>query len=194
MSSDFSDIELIDRLLRGEPGAFEGFYKRYNRLIYHCIRRRAHAPDVDDIFQRFFEFLVKTDYRALRLWQRRSKLSLYLSIVVKNFVVSALRKKPRRETPEGGLSDLERYEPAEEETLTTAIILRQLRGVGLQAWAKLAWRDKRLICWKFHRGVTNEVMAERLNLTNGAQRKALFDAVKKWLIILERLAPEYFSR
>jgi hypothetical protein len=45
--------------------------KRRGRLIYHCIRSRTGGQDVDDIFQTFFECLMKTVF-ALQLWQRRS--------------------------------------------------------------------------------------------------------------------------
>ena len=68
--TDYSDIELVDRLLRGVPGAFDLFYRRYERLIYHCIRAGADEADVADIFQSFFERLVERDYRVLRLWYR----------------------------------------------------------------------------------------------------------------------------
>jgi hypothetical protein len=63
--NDFSDIELVDRLLRGVPGAFDLFYRRHERLIYHCIRTRADAADVTDLFQSFFERLVERCLKAL---------------------------------------------------------------------------------------------------------------------------------
>jgi hypothetical protein len=70
--NDFSDIELVDRLLRGLPGAFDLFYRRHERLIYHCIRTRADAADVTDLFQSFFERLVERDYRVLKLLATRN--------------------------------------------------------------------------------------------------------------------------
>ena len=192
---DFSDIELVDRLLRGVPGAFDLFYQRFERLIYHCIRTRADAADVDDIFQSFFERLMESDYRALQLWQRGSSLKIYLSKVIRNFVVDFGRKKhrrERRENPVGGLSDLEPHEPEGQEALVTALVLKQLRRRGLEAWAKLDGRDRLLVCYKFHRGLTNEAMAERLDLTSGALRTALSRAQGKLLASLKTLAPEYF--
>src|SRR5262245_32070648 len=158
--SDLSDIELIDRLLRGVPGAFDLFYRRHERLIYHCIRTRADAADVADIFQSFFERLVERDYRVLRLWQGGSSLPIYLSKVIRNFVVDFHRKKRWRETPVGDPPEPEPHEPEGE----TAIVLKELRRVGIQAWAKLDGRDRLLICCKFHRELTNEAIAERLNL------------------------------
>jgi RNA polymerase sigma factor (sigma-70 family) len=190
--SDFSDVELVDRLLRGVPGAFDLFYWRHERLIYHCIRTRADAADVADIFQSFFERLVERDNRVLRLWQRGSSLPIYLSRVIRNFVIDFHRTKRGWETPVGGLSELETHESEGEETLTTPIVLKQLRRIGLQAWAKLDSRDRFLMCGKLHRELTNEAMAERLNLTSGALRTALSRAQARLLASLKILAPEYF--
>ena len=85
--SELSDIELVDNVLRGAPGAVESFYQRHSQLIYHCIRSRADRQDVDDVFQAFFERLMKNDYRVLALWQRGSSLPVYLSSVIRNFVI-----------------------------------------------------------------------------------------------------------
>jgi RNA polymerase sigma factor (sigma-70 family) len=193
--NDFSHIELVDRLLRGEHGASDLFYRRYERLIYHCIRTRADAADVDDIFQSFFQRLLERDYHVLRVWQRGSSLPIYLSTVIRNFVFDFYRKKQRREgreTSVGGLSDLEKHEPEREETLPTAIDLDELKQFGLHARNKLNRRDRQLICSKFYQDLTNEEMAKQLNLTSGALRTALSRAVKNWLDIFKTLAPEYF--
>ena len=87
----------------------------------------------------------------------------------------------------GGLSELETHDSEGEERLTTAIILKELRRVGLRAWAKLDSRDRVLVCCKFHRDLTNEAMAERLNLTGGALRTALSRAQGRLLANLKTL-------
>jgi len=137
---------------------------------------------------------VERDYRVLRLWQRGSSLKLYLSRVIRNFVVDFQRKKHGREIPVGGLTELEPYEPEGEETVGTALVLEQLRKVALQAKAMLDERDRLLVCWKFYRDLTNEEMAEQLDLTGGALRTALSRAQGRWLAILKTLAPEFFSK
>ena len=190
--TDLSDVELVDRLLRGVPGAFDLFYRRHERLIYHCIRTRVDAAEAADLFQSFFERLVERDYRVLRLWQGGSSLPIYLSRVIRNFVIDFHRTKRGRETPVGGLSELEAHAEGEE-TLTTSLVLKELRRIGLQAWAKLDSRDRFLMCGKLHRELTNEAMAERLNLTSGALRTALSRAQVRLLANLKTLAPEYFS-
>jgi RNA polymerase sigma factor (sigma-70 family) len=190
--NDISDIELIDRLLRRVPGAFDLFYRRHERLIYHCIRTRAEASDVTDLFQSFFERLVERDYQALKLWRRETSLPIYLSTVVRNFVIDFHRKRRWRESLVGGLSELEAHQSEEEEKITTALVLKDLRRIGLQAWAKLDGRDRVLMCGKLHRELSNEAMADRLKLTEGALRTALSRAQVRLLAGVKTLAPEYF--
>jgi RNA polymerase sigma factor (sigma-70 family) len=191
--NDLSDIQLVDLLLRGERGAFDLFYHRYGRVIFHCIRARADAVDVPDLFQSFFERLLDRDYRVLKLWNRGASLPLYLSKVIRNFVVASHRAKHWREEAVGGLSDLETVGRPEEETITTAMFLKELRRIGLQAWSKLDNRDRFLVCGKLHRDMSNEAIAQRLGLTDGAVRTALSRAQVRLLAGLKVLAPEYFS-
>ena len=191
--NDYSDIELVDRVLRGVPGAFDLFYRRHERLIYHCIRKRVDSADVTDLFQSFFERLVERDYRVLKLWQRGTSLPIYLSKVIRNFVIDFHRKKPWRQKLVGGLSELEAYESETEETITTALVLKDLRRIGLQAWTKLDGRDRFLMCSKLHRELSNEAMAIRLKLTEGALRTALSRAQVRLLAGVKALAPEYFA-
>ena len=191
---ELSDIELVDRLLKRAPGAFDLFYHRHKRLIFHCIRANARADeaDVNDLAQSFFERLVARDCHVLKLWQRGTSLPVYLSRVIRNFVIDFHRTKRWREAPVGGLSELETHDKGGEETITTAIVLKELRKVGLQAWAKLDPRDRFLMCGKLHRELSNEAMADRLKLTEGALRTALSRAQGRLLAGLKTRAPEYF--
>ena len=191
-SSDLSDIELVDRLIRGASGAFDLFYQRHHRLIFHCIRTRADTADVNDVFQSFFERLVERDYHVLKLWQRSTSLPIYLSRVVRNFVIDFQRAKHKKEKSVGGLSELELISPSENETVTTGLILKELRKKGIEAWSKLDSRDRILVCGKFHRDTSNAALAERLELSAGALRTALSRAQAKLLAGLQILAPEYF--
>lgn len=189
---DLSDIDLVDRLLRGEPGAADAFYDRHSRLLYHCIRSRAPAQDVDDIFQAFFERLVASDYRALRLWQRGTSLPVYLSRVVRNFVTDVHRARRSREEAVGGAAELDPLAGGEAETVSAAAQMRELRRLGIAAWSALETRDRQLICDRLHRDLDNETMARRLQVAPGTLRTALSRAQGRYLAEVRRRAPEYF--
>ena len=191
-AAELSDLELVDRVQRGVPGAFDQFYQRHHRLIYHCIRSRADAADVNDVFQSFFERLIEREYHVLKLWQRGTSLPIYLSKVVRNFVIDHHRAKRKREQSVGGLAELEPFAAAEDETATSGLMLKELRRKGLEAWAKLDPRDRILTCCKLHREISNDDLAERLKLSAGALRTALSRAQARLLEGLRNLAPEYF--
>ena len=187
-----SDIELVDNVLRAAPGAVEAFYRRHSQLIYHCIRSRADRQDVDDIFQAFFERLMKRDYRVLQLWQRGSSLPMYLAKVVRNFVIDFHRARRRREEAVGGTTELEPLSGAQAETISAASHLRELRQIGIRAWAVLEPRDRKLICDRLHRDLDNDTIARRLQLSAGTLRTAMSRAQARHLGQVRQLAPEFF--
>lgn len=187
-----SDFDLVDEVLSRRPGAVEAFHQRHGQLIYHCIRARAGAQDADDIFQAFFERLVRTEYRALRLWQRGTSLPVYLSRVIRNFVTDVHRTRRFREEAVGGSLELEPLAGAQGEGVTAATHLRELRKIGVQAWSALESRDRRLVCDRLHRDLDNETIAGRLNLSPGTLRTAMSRAQARYLVEVRRLAPEFF--
>ena len=191
-SADLSDIELVDRLIRGALGAFDDFYKRHQRLIFHCIRARAYRADIEHVLHTLNEILIESHNHVLKLWQRGTSLPIYLSKVVRNFVIDFHRAKRWREESVGGLTELEPFGQAGEETATSMLLLKELRRKGIEAWAKLEARDRVLICGKFCRETSNEAMAARLGMSVGALRTALSRAQAKLLATLKNLVPEYF--
>jgi RNA polymerase sigma factor (sigma-70 family) len=189
---ELSDIELVDNVLRGAPAAVEAFFRRHSQLIYHCIRARADRQDVDDIFQAFFERLVKREYRVLQLWQRGTSLPMYLSKVVRNFVIDFHRAKRFREEAVGGTMELEPLSESQAETITTSSHLKELRHIGIQAWGVLEPRDRALICDRLHRDLDNDAIARRLQLAAGTLRTAMSRAQSRYLAEVRRRAPEFF--
>jgi RNA polymerase sigma factor (sigma-70 family) len=191
-AADLTDLELVDRVVRGMRGAFDQFYQRHHKLIYHCIRTRADTADVNDLFQSFFERLIDRDYHILKLWQRGTSLPIYLSKVIRNFVIDFHRSKRKREESVGGLVELEPLGEAQGESITTGILMKELRSKGIEAWSKLETRDRILVCGKFHRDLSNEDLATRLGLPAGTLRTALSRAQARLLESLRSLVPEYF--
>ncbi len=192
MADELSDVELVDLVLRGDPGAFRRFYQRHSQLVYGCIRKRANAADVDDVFQAFFERLLAKEYRALQLWQRGTSLPIYLAKVVRNFVIDFYRAKQFREEAVGGPAEMEEMLAPQEETLSLAAQLNELRRLGIEAWAMLDKRDRAMICDRFHRDRTNDEIARRFQLAPGALRTALSRAQARLLKELKAVAPEFF--
>ena len=97
-----------------------------------------------------------------------------------------------REEAVGGAAELEPLSGGQAETVTTAGHLKELRHIGIRAWAELEPRDRRLICDRLHRDLDNEAIAGRLQLSAGALRTAMSRAQARFLAEVRRRAPEFF--
>ena len=135
---------------------------------------------------------MKSGWRPLRLWQRGTSLPVYLSTVVRNFVIDFHRSRRRREEAVGGEAELDALSTAEVAGPSVLSNLNELRRIGIRAWALLEARDRRLVCDRLHRDLENDVMALRLKLSAGALRTALSRAQSRFLAEVRRMAPEYF--
>jgi RNA polymerase sigma factor (sigma-70 family) len=188
-----SDVELVNRLAKGDTTAFLAFYDRYGKLIYYCIQQ-IDKDLADDICQDFFLRLQTTQFRALKLWNRSRPLPNYLRQVVRNFVLDRLRSEKRYRDQKGSDALDELEIAAEEASAQEKLEMRQMRKGAISAWAQLASaHDRRLICGKYHRDTPPSVAAEREGLNAGTFRKALFDAQRRYMALVKVSIPEYFS-
>jgi RNA polymerase sigma factor (sigma-70 family) len=188
-----SDVELINRLVEGNRAAFPAFYSRYSKLIYRTIQN-VERDLVEDIFQEFFARLHDTQFRALQLWNRSRPLSGFLRQVVHNFALDKLRKERPHRNQRGSDVLEELQVESEEVSAQETIEMREMRKGAIRAWAQLpSVRDRRLICGKYHRDTPPGVAAEREHLSPGTFRKALFDAQRRYMVLIKVSIPEYFS-
>lgn len=189
-----SDVEIVNNLVAGQRQAFEQFYQRYSKLIYHCVRSRAQGSDVDEFFQDFMLKLHATNYKALDSWGRSSSFTNYLSRVVRNFVIDRQRSSSSIPKPIGSAVDLDDLIGADARKLPDQLSEeRDLRKAGIRAWSLLSTpRDKCLICNIYHRDKDLDAISLQINVSGGALRKAIFDAKKRFILSLRKLAPEFF--
>lgn len=193
-TAETSDVELVNALARGDTRLFATFYDRYSKLIRHCIISRTRM-DVDDLLQNFFARLHEKGYRQLDGWDRKSRLSGYLSVIVKNFVIDEWRVSPNAKYKFEELKDLDLEEAhtAPGTMPDAAYESLQLRRRGIMAWSKLPTpRDRCLICNHYHRETPPQLAATTVGLTDGAFRTALSRANERYLGLLQKTAPEYF--
>jgi len=100
----------LDRLLRGERGAWEAFVRRYAGLVVAAVRGVAReAAEVEDLTQDVFLRLCKDDFRLLRSYDAsRAGLSTWITIVSRSTARDAMRRHrpvsvPIETVPEGPL-------------------------------------------------------------------------------------------
>ncbi|MDD2752956.1 MAG: sigma-70 family RNA polymerase sigma factor, partial [Candidatus Omnitrophica bacterium] len=98
-----TDLEFIQRCVKGDSLAWDEFFARYSRLIYNYIFQilNSQAPHVAkenctaDIFQEIFLLLTRDDYQKLKTFKAKNSCSLasWLRQVVVNFTIDYLRRQ-----------------------------------------------------------------------------------------------------
>lgn len=97
-----TDLDFVQKCVKGDSQSWDEFLKRYSRLIYKYIHSvlnskniLASNPDhIDDIFQGFFSALIQDDYKKLRSFKARNGCSLasWLRQLTVNFTLDYLRR------------------------------------------------------------------------------------------------------
>jgi RNA polymerase sigma-70 factor, ECF subfamily len=100
------DYELVQRLVRGEAGAWRKLVLRFERLVLARVVATANelnqalaTADAEDLCAEVFSRLVADDFAALRRFEGRSTLSTWLSVITRRVVarrLAAVRSDPSR--------------------------------------------------------------------------------------------------
>jgi len=81
---------LVDRILAGDPGAFDEFFERYSRRVYAFALRRVGRPaDAEDIAQEVFLQI----HRSLPSYQGRASLSTWIFGITHNVTCRHFRRR-----------------------------------------------------------------------------------------------------
>ena len=103
--TDWTDLELLPRLLAKEGKAWREFHSRFDRLVYRCIhkvtnrfRNSVSDDDVQDIFAQFLVRITAKDFRKLCQFSpdRGTKLGTWLGMIATNVAWDHLRSVSRR--------------------------------------------------------------------------------------------------
>lgn len=88
-----SDVELIDRALRGDAAAWEALVMRYRRLVYAVPLRLGLSSDqADDVFQETFAKLVE----KLAEVRDGARVGLWLAVTARRHALARLTRGPAR--------------------------------------------------------------------------------------------------
>ena len=97
-----SDTKLIKACLAQDKVAWDMFVEKYSRLICHAIvntlKKYSTAPEnqmVDDLFHTVFLSLIEKNYKKLRQFQWKCKLSSWLHIIAVRTTIDYLRKQSK---------------------------------------------------------------------------------------------------
>jgi len=165
-----SDAELMEKLIRRDPGALERLYDRHVRAVYSLVLRIAqHAPSAEEIVQDVFLQLWRNAhlYRA-----SRGPLEPWLFTLARNRALDHIRlkrEKQRRREETLDLQPLASAAPNPEHAVD-----RQQRAERTRALMQSLPREQRqAIELAFFEGMTHSEIAQALRQPLGT--------VKSWI-------------
>jgi RNA polymerase sigma-70 factor (ECF subfamily) len=103
--TDWTDADLLSRMLTKEPAAWGEFHRRFDRLVYRCIHKVTGrfssvvaSEDVREIFGMFLVNITARDMHKLRRYQpeRGNKLSSWIGLLATNTAWDYLRSLSRQ--------------------------------------------------------------------------------------------------
>jgi len=104
----------LDRMVRGDKAAWDGFVARYARVVFAAVQRRlgpaGRGGEVEDVVQDVFLRLCARDFRLVRNYDpARARLTTWLSVVATSTSIDHLRRQkggtqPLESVPEARLA------------------------------------------------------------------------------------------
>ncbi|MBX3248466.1 MAG: sigma-70 family RNA polymerase sigma factor [Myxococcales bacterium] len=170
--SDWTDRELLERMLEREAKAWREFHRRFDRLIYRCIhkvtvrfRSVVTEEDVEEIFCQLLVDLSCRDMHKLRAYepQRGNKLSSWIGLLATNAAWDYLRGVARRpRTSE--VAEAEHVQ-ADDPTPHDELVAKERWALVNEALRDLSSKDRRFVELYYVEGLAPEEVAEQLHVS-----------------------------
>jgi len=178
--------DLADRFVLGDSKAQRMFFDQFKNLIYSTINKFSFVEknEIDDYFNEFFIRLVVDDYKRIRQWDQRSRLSTYLVTLLRNYLIDEYRKKKKNQA----VTDDDEQLPSSEDNIYIQELLEYVR----KAMDSLSERDREIINRKLLEDETPKEIADALGITKDAYYVALNRANKRLIKLLKKDYPQLF--
>lgn len=184
MGRNQDDLELVERCIKGEPGAWRRFVDRFAPTVRALARRylRLHGqiPDnaeLDDVVQDVFLAVTRRDFRLLKNYDPTYTFKTYLGVITRTEVHRILRKK---RPLLGGPAELERAAPPGADA-SAEVERAEEREVLQSALDDLPDRDAEILRLRFLREMDYKTIAATLRIPEASVGQTLFRAKQRLL-------------
>ena len=179
--TDTDDEKLFALIEQGDEGAFTQAYERYHKLLYVLAYRYLMSSDMaEDVVQHVFS----------RLWEFRSELRVgislknYLFTMTKNHVLNLIRNE--------NSAIAKNYEMAQsaspyEDNLIEKLEKKELMSSFYKAVDMLPAQKRDICLMKVQEELTNQEIAERMNLSVNTIKTHYSEALKLLRIHLSKM-------
>ncbi len=171
-TQDWSEIELLQRMLLRQGEAWREFHQRYDRLVYRCIHKvtgrfagSVTSEDVREVFAMFLLSLTKRDMHKLRTFEpeRGNKLSSWVGMLATNCAWDHLRtvaRQPQHTT----LADAEQIGCLQSDPYQD-VLDRERWAVVNDVLASFSERDQVFVQLYYVEGLNPEQIAEEMAIS-----------------------------
>lgn len=169
---DWSDEQLLARLLDRDEAAWREFHRRFDRLVYRCIHnvtrrfRSTVAPeDVQEIRANLLVDLTARDMKKLRCYDRSrgQRLSSWIGMLATNAAWDYLRSLSRR-PPNTGLLEATDLGDSNPDPADCLLEREKWRLVN-QTLARFSPSDRRFVRLFYVDGLSPDEIAETLRIS-----------------------------
>jgi RNA polymerase sigma-70 factor (ECF subfamily) len=174
--------QLVERLIKGDPGAFREFVEAYKKRIYGLAFEltRNHA-DAEDVSQSVF---IKV-FRSIGTFQRDARLNSWLYRITVNAALDHLRKRSffpeekARTLPDRFADEsVSRSSAPPEDPGPKAEAVLMRRKID-EALDRISDREKTVFLLRHYHDLSLREIADALGLTIGSVKSYLFRSIKK---------------
>lgn len=180
-TSDVNDEILFVRMGRGEVEAFTTIYKKYHKLLYVLAYRylmdKAMAEDaVQHVFTRFWEFRSELGVSI--------SLKNYLITMTKNHILNVIRNENNAIVKN---YEIAQNAPEYEDTLIENLEKKELMSLFYEALDKLPPQKREICLMKVREELTNQEIADRMQLSVNTIKTHYSEALKLLRIHLGKM-------
>jgi RNA polymerase sigma-70 factor (ECF subfamily) len=172
-SSQWTDRELLTRVLRSEERGWRELVRRYKALIYRCITKvtSKYAPnlsvaDIDEVYAEVLMQLHRDDCHKLRLYDpnRGTKLGSWIGMIAVNAAYDYLRGVARRPFLDQLDGSLDPHQPCDRTPLDE-LIDKERWDTFMSMLGDFSEKDRTFMVLYYARGLEAEEVAEEMRIS-----------------------------
>ncbi len=166
---NYSDFELIDRVLNGHTRSFEELVNRYKKTVYYLTYRMVHDhEDAADLSQETF---LKA-YQGLQKFKRQSSFHTWLYRITVNLCINHLRKKKSRQFVE-----LEKTHSVNYPDILQKLEMEELQVKVCDAVNQLPEKQRAAVILRIYHGLSHKEISHILGCSVGTVKANYFHAL-----------------
>ena len=172
-STQWTDRELLARVLRSEERGWRELVRRYKALIYRCVTKvtSKYAPnlsvaDIDEVYAEVLMQLHRDDCHKLRLYDpaRGTKLGSWIGMIAVNAAYDFLRGVARRPFLDQLDGALDPHQPCDRTPLDD-LIDKERWDTFMGLLGEFSEKDRTFMVLYYARGMEAEEVAEEMRIS-----------------------------